>query len=150
MPAFTKTNRPAKPRGRAKVAQEFRVVVQKLLENNVQNVERWLREVAEGSKPKGLDPDPAKALDLMTKLAEYAAPKLQRTEVMPGAGANGAPPVTQIAITFVDGRAPAAQNLPPPVIDAPAHAVLEALPAKPMEPTKATRKRVRSTDANGA
>jgi hypothetical protein len=149
MPAFTKTHRPAKPRGPSKVAQEFRVVVQKLLENNVGNVERWLREVAEGSKAKGVDPDPAKALDLITKLAEYAAPKLQRTEVTPGAGVNGAPPVTQIAITFVDGRAPAAQALPP-VIDAPAKAVLDALPAKPMEPAKATRKRVRSADAKRA
>lgn len=65
-----------------KVTAEFRETVQKLLDDNRENVGRWLTLVAEGDgtdSPTGR-PDPAKALDLITKLAEFAAPKLQRTE----------------------------------------------------------------------
>ena len=58
---------------------EFRDTVKKLLEDNSANVGKWLQAVADGNG----DPDkadPGKALDLMAKLAEYAAPKLARTE----------------------------------------------------------------------
>lgn len=61
-----------------KVTQEFRKTVQDLLDDNKDNVSRWLTEVAADS--------PAKALDLLSKLAEYASPKLARTEV---SGLNG-------------------------------------------------------------
>lgn len=63
-----------------KATQEFRMTVQKLLDDNRENVSLWLAEVATG----GNDPtkaDPGKALDLLAKLAEFAAPKLARTEV---------------------------------------------------------------------
>lgn len=73
-----------------KVTAEFRETVQKLLDDNRENVGRWLTLVAEGDgtdSPTGR-PDPAKALDLITKLAEFAAPKLQRTE---HTGENGGP-----------------------------------------------------------
>lgn len=63
-----------------KVTQEFRETVRKLLEDNAQNVGRWLTLVAEGDGTENGKPDPAKALDLITKLAEFAAPKLNRTE----------------------------------------------------------------------
>lgn len=62
-----------------KATKEFRDTVTKLLSDNAENVATWLSEVATG----GNDPskaDPAKALDLLAKLAEYAAPKLNRTE----------------------------------------------------------------------
>jgi hypothetical protein len=55
-----------------KVTQEFRETVRQLLEANAGNVGRWLDQVAED--------DPARALDLLSKLAEYASPKLGRTE----------------------------------------------------------------------
>lgn len=61
-----------------KSTQEFRETISNLLANNTHNVELWLRQVATGSH--GKDPAPEKALDLLAKLAEYAAPKLSRTE----------------------------------------------------------------------
>lgn len=63
-----------------KVTAEFRDTVRKLLEDNAENVGRWLSLVAEGDGTENGKPDPAKALDLMAKLAEYAAPKLGRVE----------------------------------------------------------------------
>lgn len=56
-----------------KSTQTFRDTVSKLLEDNSKNVGVWLTRVAEH--------DPGKALDLMAKLAEYAAPKLSKVEV---------------------------------------------------------------------
>lgn len=61
-----------------KVNQEFRETVKKLLDDNANNVALWLHQVATGSH--GKDPAPEKALDLLAKLAEYAAPKLSRME----------------------------------------------------------------------
>lgn len=63
-----------------KVTQDFRETIRKLLEDNSENVAVWLSSVAAD--------DPAKALDLIAKLAEYAAPKLGRTELT---GENGGP-----------------------------------------------------------
>lgn len=55
-----------------KVTQQFRESISILLEQNAENYSKWLTQVAAD--------DPAKALDLITRLAEYAAPKLSRTE----------------------------------------------------------------------
>lgn len=63
-----------------KVTREFRETVRDLLETNSQNVGRWLTLVAEGDGSDNAKPDPGKALDLLAKLAEFAAPKLNRTE----------------------------------------------------------------------
>lgn len=63
-----------------KVTREFRETVQKLLDDNRENVGRWLTLVAEGDGTDKGTPDPGKALDLLAKLAEFAAPKLARTE----------------------------------------------------------------------
>lgn len=75
-----------KGRGRPKGAvnrttSEFRDTVKALLEDNRENVAKWLSEVAEGDETKDRKPDPYRALDMLAKLAEYAAPKLSRTEV---------------------------------------------------------------------
>jgi hypothetical protein len=56
-----------------KVNAEFREVITRLLEDNSGNFSVWLTQVATD--------DPGKALDLVSKLAEYAAPKLARTEL---------------------------------------------------------------------
>ena len=56
-----------------KVTQEFRVTVKNLLEDNAENVALWLGQVAQD--------DPKGALDMLTKLAEFASPKLARTEL---------------------------------------------------------------------
>ena len=61
-----------------KATKEFRDTVTKVLELNAENVAIWLKQVADGHGESA--PDPAKAIDLLTKLAEYAAPKLARTE----------------------------------------------------------------------
>ena len=63
-----------------KVTQEFRETIRKLLENNADNVEAWLTKVAVGDDDN--KPDPKGALDMLAKLAEFAAPKLARTEVV--------------------------------------------------------------------
>ena len=74
---------PGRPPGSPnKVNAEFRDTVRRLLEDNANNVGRWLKLVAEGDGTDSGKPDPAKALDLMAKLAEFAAPKLGRVEVV--------------------------------------------------------------------
>lgn len=88
---------PGRPKGVPnRATTEFRDTVRALLEDNSANVGKWLAEVAQG-KPAQLDEHgqilrkevpaaPEKALDLLAKLAEYAAPKLNRTEHV---GADG-------------------------------------------------------------
>ena len=83
-----KNNRPKPPRagmGRPKgspnkVTKQFRDTIQQLLDNNAENVEIWLTQVAIGDDEN--KPDPKGALDMLAKLAEFAAPKLARTEVV--------------------------------------------------------------------
>jgi len=79
-----------------KVNREFRDTVRKLLEDNAGNVGVWLERVADGDG----DPekaDPGKALDLLAKLAEFAAPKLARTEI---SGPDGEPVQQNLTVTF--------------------------------------------------
>lgn len=74
-----------------KATKEFRDTVTKLLSDNASNVATWLSDVANG---KGdVKADPAKALDLLAKLAEFAAPKLGRTEHV---GKDGSDLIVQI------------------------------------------------------
>ncbi len=69
-----------------KSTQEFRQTITDLLEDNAENVKLWLTQVANGHGE--VKPNPAKALEVLASLAEYAAPKLARTE---HTGANGGP-----------------------------------------------------------
>lgn len=94
-----------------KVTKEFREIVQNLIDKNAENVETWLEQVAlgvpaetrevEGStivvRP-GVAPNPEKALDLLNKLAEYAAPKLSRSEITGPGGAPLMPPSVHVSI----------------------------------------------------
>ena len=89
---------PGKPKGATnKVTREFKATVQKLLEDNAENVGAWLVQVAEGHGENKADP--AKALDLLAKLAEFAAPKLGRVEHV---GEGGGPVLSEIVIKVVD------------------------------------------------
>lgn len=93
-----RTNNPnGRPKGIPnKKTQEFRETVRQLLEDNSANVGIWLEQVAGGNG----DPskaDPGKALDLLAKLAEFAAPKLARTEV---SGPDGGPVQQSLSVTF--------------------------------------------------
>jgi len=67
---------------------EFRETIQKLLDKNTDNVSIWLEDVAKGDVTQDRKPDPYRALDMLAKLAEYAAPKLSRTEMT---GVDGGP-----------------------------------------------------------
>ncbi|WP_293705537.1 hypothetical protein [Stenotrophomonas sp. UBA7606] len=80
---------------------EFREAVTNLLQVNTDNYCRWLTLVAEGDGAN-IKPDPAKALDLVAKLAEYAAPKLNRTEHV-GEGGGPVETITRIELVDLDG-----------------------------------------------
>lgn len=71
-----------------KATKTFRETVSRLLEDNAENVSKWLIEVAEGSVEKELKADPKGALTLLAQMAEYATPKLNRTEMT---GEGGGP-----------------------------------------------------------
>ena len=64
-----------------KATKTFRETVSRLLEDNAENVSKWLYEVAEGNAEKELKADPKGALTLLAQMAEYATPKLNRTEM---------------------------------------------------------------------
>ena len=69
-----------------KVTTEFRETVSKLLDSNAENISTWLQVVADGDSKRDIKPDPGKALDLLAKFAEFAAPKLARSEVVGDGG----------------------------------------------------------------
>jgi hypothetical protein len=70
-----------RPKGAVnKATRAFRDTVNALLEGNAENVSEWLNTVAYGDGDQ-LKPDPKGALDILSKLAEYATPKLARTEL---------------------------------------------------------------------
>lgn len=72
---------PGRPKGSLnKATTEFRETVRSLLEGNKDNVSRWLTLVAEGDGSENSKPNPAKALELIASLAEFATPKLSRVE----------------------------------------------------------------------
>ena len=106
------------------VSQDFRRTIELLLDDHRDNVDRWLRQVANGTlkvfhgQVVGNPPDPAKALDIIAKLAEYGAPKLTRAEVVaPGGQGDGA---THIQIEFIHPPRQLAEK--PPELDAPGRA----------------------------
>ena len=68
-----------------KVTREFRETVARLLEDNAENVALWLEQVA------ATDPD--KALQRLAQLAEFAAPKLSRSEIKAEVDNKGAPTI---------------------------------------------------------
>ena len=61
-----------------KNTKQIREAYQKLTEDNLDNMNRWLTQTAQE--------DPAKALDLMLKLSEYIIPKLARQEIVGNEG----------------------------------------------------------------
>lgn len=90
-------NRGGRPKGvKNKATREFRDTVQRLLEDNEGNVALWLRQVAEGVPAvlradgtvlhPARAPNPEVALLRLAALAEFAAPKLSRSEVTGEAG----------------------------------------------------------------
>jgi hypothetical protein len=80
-------------RGPAKATLEFKEAINNLLQFAAPEMVGWLTRVADGIPEYDIKPNPEKALDLTAKLAEYAAPKLARTE---HAGDGGGPIKTVI------------------------------------------------------
>jgi hypothetical protein len=73
IPGYPNLKRNGRPKGaQNKTTITFRETITNLLQDNSANVGVWLARVSED--------DPAKALDLLAKLAEYAAPKLSKVE----------------------------------------------------------------------
>ena len=76
MSKFTKGssgNPNGRPKGSAnKTTNKIREAFTKLVEDNLENMTKWLTEVADDS--------PEKALDILNKMAEYTTPKLARVE----------------------------------------------------------------------
>ena len=83
-----------------RVTREFRETVNSLLSKNTENIRIWLESVAEGDPATGRTPDPARALELLIKLAEFAAPKLARLECADANGTAAGP--TSIRVEFVE------------------------------------------------
>jgi len=89
---------PGRPKGlQNKVTREFKETVSLLLRENSENVAKWLKDVANGMPEHDIKPDPHKALTLLSQLAEYATPKLARTE---HAGDPDNPVQTSLTVTF--------------------------------------------------
>ena len=91
---FTKGNNNGRGRGKGtpnKSTAEIREAYQKLVDDNLDNMQVWLERVAED--------DPNKALDMMLKLSEYFIPKLARQELT---GADGKDLFKDIRFEFGD------------------------------------------------
>ena len=85
---------PGRPKGVPnRVTIEFRETVRRLLDDNASNVGVWLDQVASGGVSG--KPDPGRALDLLARLAEFAAPKLGRMEHV----GDGGGPVQAVSMT---------------------------------------------------
>lgn len=78
-PGDPRAGRPTGTPNRA--TTEVREAFRRLVEGNAERMQGWLEQVAKT--------DPAKALDLMGRLAEYVIPRLSRSELR-GADGSGA------------------------------------------------------------
>lgn len=63
-----------------KVTTEIRKIFHGIMERNASKVEKWIETVAKT--------DPARATELLLKVAEFHLPKLSRVEVPMGEGGN--------------------------------------------------------------
>lgn len=79
-----------RPKGaKDKITEEIREHFSKLLENQLPDVERWIRQTAQE--------DPAKAVDLLIKISERFVPKLTQNQVT---GADGEDLFKNITFNF--------------------------------------------------
>lgn len=90
-----------------KVADEIKQAFAQLLQNNVPQLEEWIARVGER--------DPAKALEIYTKISERFVPQLSRQEVT---GANGQDLFKSVTFNFItaddDSDSEQLQTLPSP------------------------------------
>lgn len=84
-------NPAGKPKGaQNKVADEIKHAFAQLLQNNVPQLEEWIGRVGER--------DPAKALEIYTKISERFVPQLSRQEVT---GADGEDLFKSVTFNFI-------------------------------------------------
>ena len=70
-----------------KATQEAREAVKAILDSNLPFIQTWLQQTAEGIMDDQtgkyiVQPNPAKACEIVQNLVEYSVPKLARTEVV--------------------------------------------------------------------
>jgi hypothetical protein len=70
-----------------KATQEAREAVKAILDNNLPFIQSWIQQTAEGIMDDQtgkwiVQPNPAKACEIVQNLVEYSVPKLARTEVV--------------------------------------------------------------------
>ena len=70
-----------------KATQEAREAVKAILDSNLPYIQSWIQSTAEGifDDKTGkwiVQPNPAKACEIVQNLVEYSVPKLARTEVV--------------------------------------------------------------------
>jgi hypothetical protein len=118
--ARTSTSGQGRPKGTPnKATTEARQAISKFVDGNAHRLQEWLDQIANGVPAVGPDgrpvldaegkprylvtPNPEKAFDMFSKVAEYAIPKLARTEVT---GANGGPVQSELTVNvaFTDGK----------------------------------------------
>jgi len=90
--AFEKGHKggPGRPKGASnKITEEIREQFANLLEAQLPDVERWIRQVAQD--------DPGKAVDLLIKISERFVPKLTQNQVT---GADGEDLFKNITFNF--------------------------------------------------
>ena len=90
--AFQKGHKggPGRPKGASnKITEEIREQFANLLEAQLPDVERWIRQTAQE--------DPAKAVDLLIKISERFVPKLTQNQVT---GADGEDLFKNITFNF--------------------------------------------------
>lgn len=94
-PGDPNINRNGRPKGAAnRITEELKEAFAMLLENNLEQYELWLAQVAER--------DPAKALDLALRLSERFVPALSRQEVT---GKDGEDLLKNVTFKFGNGQA---------------------------------------------
>lgn len=72
--SFKKGEAKGKPKGALNhTTKEIKEAFQLLVENNLNNMQSWLNQIAAK--------DPAKAMNILIGLSEYIVPKLARTEL---------------------------------------------------------------------
>ena len=70
-----------------KATQEAREAVKAILDSNLPFIQSWIQQTAEGIMDDEtgkyiVQPNPAKACEIVQNLVEYSVPKLARTEVV--------------------------------------------------------------------
>jgi hypothetical protein len=70
-----------------KATQEAREAVKAILDSNLPFIQSWIQQTAEGimddlTGKYIVQPNPAKACEIVQNLVEYSVPKLARTEVV--------------------------------------------------------------------